>query len=234
VIRVLLADDEALVRVGLRLLLETASDITVVGEANDGHQAIEVCAKLSPDVVLLDVQMPGLDGIGAAKALAALPAPPKVVMLTTFDAETYLLPALRAGAHGFLVKDAKPGRILEAIRSTAAGRHVLAPDAVDHLVATAAAAPPPTPPLVLPHLTLREREVLAAVADGLSNAEIGKRLGVRLPTVKAHVSRIMEKLQCTNRVQVGLLAMRAGIGQSTAVEGGEPLPPDLGHLNLGS
>jgi DNA-binding NarL/FixJ family response regulator len=153
VIRVLLADDEALVRAGLRLLLQTAPDITVVAEADDGRAAVEACARLVPDVVLLDVQMPGLDGVGAARELSALPAPPRILMLTTFDAETYLLPTLRAGAHGFLLKDAQPGQVLDAVRNTAAGLHALAPEAVNHLVARAAAEPPPAVPPRLPSLT---------------------------------------------------------------------------------
>ncbi|MGW4913244.1 response regulator [Streptomyces sp. NPDC004270] len=210
-IRVLLADDEALVRTGLRLLLQTAPDITVVAEADDGRAAVEACTRVNPDVVLLDVQMPGLDGVGAARELSALPAPPRILMLTTFDAETYLLPALQAGAHGFLLKDAQPGQVLDAVRNTAAGLHALAPEAVHHLVARAAAEPPPAVSPRLPALTPREREVLAAIADGLSNAQIGRRLGLRVPTVKAHVSRIMEKLHCESRVQAGLLAMRAGL-----------------------
>ncbi|MFI6406221.1 response regulator [Streptomyces sp. NPDC050548] len=210
-IRVLVADDEALVRAGLRLLLQTAPDITVVGEAEDGRAAVEACVQVAPDVVLLDVQMPGLDGVGAARELSALPVPPRILMLTTFDAETHLLPALRAGAHGFLLKDAQPSQVLDAVRNTAAGHHALAPEAVNHLVARAAAEPASAVPPRLPSLTPREREVLAALADGLSNAQIGRRLGLRVPTVKAHVSRIMEKLHCESRVQAGLLAMRAGL-----------------------
>jgi DNA-binding NarL/FixJ family response regulator len=232
VIRVLLADDEALVRAGLRLLLQTAPDITVVAEADDGRAAVEACARVTPDVVLLDVQMPGLDGVGAARELSALPAPPRILMLTTFDAETYLLPALRAGAHGFLLKDAQPGQVLDAVRNTAAGLHALAPEAVNHLVARAAAEPPLAVPPRLPPLTPREREVLVAIADGLSNAQIGRRLSLRVPTVKAHVSRIMEKLHCESRVQAGLLAMRAGLGGEASRP---PTPPGPdSHLGRGA
>ncbi|MEU8470647.1 response regulator transcription factor [Streptomyces sp. NPDC029006] len=228
-IRVLLADDEALFRTGLRLLLETAPDVTVIAEADDGRAAVEACARLTPDVVLLDVRMPGLDGVDTARRLSALSTPPRILMLTTFDAETYLLPALQAGAHGFLLKDAQPGEVLDAVRNTAAGVHALSPEAVAHLVTRAAAGPPQAVPPRLPSLTPREREVLAAIGDGLSNALIGRRLGLRVPTVKAHVSRIIKKLQCENRVQAGLFAMRAGLSGEA---GCTPAPPDFDlHLD---
>jgi len=207
VIRTLIVDDQQLVRAGLRLLCETTADIEVVGEAGDGHEATRLVARHTPDVVLMDLRMPGVDGITAtARILAAYPGT-RVLVLTTFDDDEHLYPALAAGAHGFLGKDAPPERLLDAIRRTAAGESPFSAPVLRRLVRAAVDAHRrPTP--ALPDLTDRERDVLALVADGLSNAEIAERLHVAVSTVKTHVAGLMTKTGTTNRVRLALLAVR--------------------------
>jgi len=212
-IKVLIADDQALVRSGFRLILESRSDLEVVGEAADGEEAIREAERTRPDVVLMDVRMPGLDGVSATARLTAAPNPPKVVILTTYDLEEPLYAALRAGASGFLLKDVRPADLAEAIRVVAGGDALLAPTATRRLldrflvtdVTPAASAGS------LERLTGREREVLALLARGASNAEIADRLTVTEATVKTHVSAILRKLEVRDRVQAVVLAYDLGL-----------------------
>jgi DNA-binding NarL/FixJ family response regulator len=204
-IRALLVDDQRLVRAGLRMLCETTADIEVVGEAGDGHEALRVTARLRPEVVLMDLRMPGVDGITAtARILAAHPAT-RVLVLTTFDDDEHLYPALAAGAHGFLGKDAPPEQLLDAIRRTAAGESPFSAPVLRRLVRSAVDAHRSPAPAQLLGLTDREHDVLALVADGLSNAEIAKQLHVAVSTVKTHVAALMTKTGANNRVRLALL-----------------------------
>jgi DNA-binding NarL/FixJ family response regulator len=219
VIRVLLADDQALVRSGFRVLLQTAADIEVVGEAGDGRQAIEQTRRLRPDVVLMDIRMPVLDGLAATKAVSADPdlAGVRILILTTFDEDSYVFQALRAGAAGFLVKDADTEDLLYAVRVVAAGQALLSPTAtralIEAYVARPEAATPPTPAAVLGVLTDREREVLALVGTGLSNDEIATELVLSPATARTHVSRIMTKLAARDRAQLVVAAYESGLVQ---------------------
>ena len=207
-IRVLLVDDQQLVRAGLRMLCEHTPDLEVVGEAENGHEAIRLVARLIPDVVLMDLRMPGVDGITAtARVTAANPAA-RVLVLTTFDDDEHLYPALSAGAQGFLGKDAPPGDLLDAVRRTAAGESPFSPAVLRRLVRTAVEAHRPARDTGVA-LTPRERDVLALVADGLSNAEIADRLHVAVTTVKTHVTSLMTKTGADNRVRLALYAVRA-------------------------
>jgi DNA-binding NarL/FixJ family response regulator len=213
VIRTVLVDDEQLVRSGLRMILDSADDIEVVGEGSDGADAVPLVRDLDPDVVLLDIRMPGVDGLTAAADLAALPRPPKVVLLTTFDLDEYVHRALRAGAVGFLLKDTPPRDLISAVRTIDEGNAMLAPSVTKRMLERfAAPAPGGTGDAArrLEVLSARERQVLVAVAQGLSNAEAGRELGMREATVKAHVSRILAKLGLSNRVQAAILAHDAG------------------------
>lgn len=212
-IRVLIADDDALVRMGLADLLDGDDAIDVVAQARDGLHAVELAATHNIDVVLLDVRMPRMDGITATARLRALPHPPKVITLTTFDVDEYVYDSLAAGADGFLLKDTDPAEILRAVHVVAAGSAILHPSAARRLIdryhhtnqpRTAAAR------ARLDRLTPRERDVLALIAHGDTNADIATRLHMRESTVKAHVSRILTTLDVTNRVQAALLARDAG------------------------
>jgi DNA-binding NarL/FixJ family response regulator len=217
VIRVLLADDQALVRSGFRVLLQTAAGIEVVGEAGDGQQAVEQASRLRPDVVLMDIRMPVLDGLAATRAISADPdlAGVRILILTTFDEDSYVFQALRAGAAGFLVKDADTADLFHAIRVVAAGQALLTPAAtralIEAYVARPEAATPPTPAAVLGVLTDREREVLALVGTGLSNEEIGTELVLSPATARTHVSRIMTKLAARDRAQLVVAAYESGL-----------------------
>ncbi|MFJ5674057.1 response regulator [Streptomyces sp. NPDC093097] len=212
-IRSMIVDDDALVRLGLTDLLDSDPGIEVVAQASDGLQAIERATAHRVDVALVDVRMPRMDGITATARLRALPHPPKVITLTTFDLDTYVYDALAAGADGFLLKDAEPAEILRAVHLVAAGSAMLHPAAARRVIdryhatgrpqATAARAR-------LGRLTPREREVLTLLAGGAANADIAARLGMRESTVKAHVSRILTALGVTNRVQAALIARDAG------------------------
>jgi DNA-binding NarL/FixJ family response regulator len=213
-IRVLIVDDEQLVRTGLRLILEAAGDIVVVGEARDGAEAVGAVERVRADVVLMDVRMPGLDGLSAAERVTRLPDPPKVIMLTTFDLDEHVHRALRAGAVGFLLKDTPPRDLAAAVRTVAAGNAMLAPTVTRRLITSFAEKRPSGADAAnerLSALTERERQVVRAVARGLSNAEIGRELTMREATVKAHVSRALAKLGLVNRVQAAILVHEAGL-----------------------
>jgi DNA-binding NarL/FixJ family response regulator len=216
VTRVLIADDQPLMRTGFRMILDAEPDIEVVGEAVDGEEAIRLAARVRADVVLMDVRMPRLDGIEATRRLAGpgVEDPVRVLILTTFDLDEYVLSALRAGASGFLLKDAPPEDLVEAIRIVAAGDALIAPSVTRRLLdrfATSLPDPAATRPTALDSLTAREVEVLGLVARGMSNAEIAERLVVSETTVKTHVGRILAKLDLRDRVQAVVLAYETGI-----------------------
>lgn len=216
VIRVLLVDDDPLVRVGLAMVLGAGEDIEVVGEAAEGAEAVEAARRLNPDVVLMDIRMPGMDGLAATEALRSPGDGPAVVVLTTFDTDEHILRALQAGANGFLLKDTPPLEILESVRRVAAGESMLSPTVVarliDHVVRTEDQGRPghvERARAALERLTDREREVALAIGEGRSNAEISAGLYMSIATVKAYVSRILAKLDCANRVQVAILVHEA-------------------------
>jgi DNA-binding NarL/FixJ family response regulator len=209
-IRVLLVDDDPLVRAGLTMMLAGAPQLQVVGEADDGHSVLPAVDLHHPDVILMDIRMPRLDGIAATRLVCASPRPPAVIVLTTFDADQLVLRALQAGAAGFLLKDCPPADIVRAIESVHAGDGSLSPAIARRLIALvagepAAAARQEQARRRLAALTPREREVAAAVAEGLSNADVAGRLHLSQATVKAHVSRLLVKLEASNRVQIALL-----------------------------
>ncbi|QIY58171.1 response regulator transcription factor [Streptomyces sp. RPA4-5] len=211
-IRVLLADDEEMVRHGVRLILRHAEGIEVVGEAPNGAEAVRLAAGARPDVVLLDVRMPVLDGLAAVEPLAALDPAPQVVMLTTFGDEENVLRALGAGATGFLLKDEGPQELIRAVRAAAAGDAVLSPGVTGTVVRRMlSGGAPRVPDRRVVGLTDREREVLVMLGEGLSNLEIGTRLGIGVGTVKTHVGSILGKTGCGSRVQAALLAHQAGL-----------------------
>ena len=219
-IRVVLADDQSLLRKGFRMILEAEDDITVIGEAADGEAAVRLVELYQPDVVLMDVRMPILDGIGATRAITASGSLSHVLILTTFDLDEYAFGALRAGASGFLLKDVPPHELSQAIRTVARGDAVVSPRITKRLLEEYSQQLPDlsggangdgTVPAVLSGLTGREREVLVAVAEGLSNVEIGERLFVSEATVKSHVGRVLAKLGLRNRVQAVVLAFQTGL-----------------------
>jgi DNA-binding NarL/FixJ family response regulator len=212
VIRVLVVDDQALVRGGFTMILDAEPDIEVVGEAADGQEALACCREHAPDVVLMDVRMPVLDGVEATRRIMAMPDAPRVLMLTTFDLDEYVYDAIRAGASGFLLKDVRPDDLAHGVRTVAAGETLLAPAITQRLVAEFVRRPPPgRRPARLETLTERESEVLALVAGGLSNAEIATRLVLSETTVKTHVTRILSKLGLRDRVQAVVLAYESGL-----------------------
>jgi DNA-binding NarL/FixJ family response regulator len=214
VISVLLADDQALVRAGFRALLDDQEDIEVVGEAEEGEGAIKLTRELTPDVVLMDIRMPGLDGLAATRAIAADEhlSSVRIVILTTFELDEYVFEALRAGASGFLVKDTEPEELIRAVRAVADGEALLSPSVTRRLIAEfATRAKEPVRSPELSHLTDREREVMALVAEGLSNEEIAERLFVSPATAKTHVSRAMVKLNARDRAQLVVLAYESGL-----------------------
>jgi DNA-binding NarL/FixJ family response regulator len=215
-IRVLIADDQALVRGGFRLILEAQKDIEVVGEAADGREALALAAELSPDVVLMDIRMPELDGLEATRRLVADGASPRVVMLTTFGEDDYVYDAMKSGASGFLLKDIRPEQLAEAVRVAAAGDALLAPSITRRLIEDFVRRPPPGSglPDELSELTERELEVLRQIARGLSNAEIGSQLFVSEATVKTHVTHVLTKLHLRDRVQAVVLAYESGLVQA--------------------
>ena len=216
-IRVLLADDQALVRSGFRLILEARDDLEVVGEAEDGAEAVELARRLDPDVILMDVRMPKLDGVEATRRLTAAGVRARVVILTTFDLDEYVHEAIRAGASGFLLKDVRPAQLVDAVRVVAAGEALLAPTVTRRLLDRFARALPDEKPLPsLEGLTARELEILRLVAGGLSNAEIAEQLVVTEATVKTHVSSVLRKLHLRDRVQAVVAAYDAGLVQPTA------------------
>ncbi|MGA8113382.1 MAG: response regulator transcription factor [Actinocatenispora sp.] len=213
-IRILVVDDEALVRSGLRMILEAMDDLLVVAEAADGAAALAAVIRHRPDVVLMDVRMPGMDGLSAARRIRELPRPPKVIMLTTFDLDEYVHSALRAGAVGFLLKDTPPRDLAAAVRTVVAGNAMLAPSVTRRLIDAFDDRQPARIEAArarLAVLTERERDVLRAVARGLSNAQIGRLLGATEATVKTHVSRSLAKLDLANRVQAAILVHEADL-----------------------
>jgi DNA-binding NarL/FixJ family response regulator len=218
VIRVLIADDQALVRGGFRSILETQPDIDVVGEAEDGQDAVEQAASTIPDVVLMDIRMPKLDGIAATSAIVAAPTPPKVLILTTFDLDDYVYQALRAGASGFLLKSSPPRELADAIRTVASGDALLAPQITRRLIEDYVKRPQRTtgPDVAFGRLTPREAEVMALIARGFSNHEIAARLYLSEPTVKTHVTRVLSKLRVRDRVHAVVLAYESGLVQPGA------------------
>ncbi|HEY3207135.1 MAG TPA: response regulator transcription factor [Gaiellaceae bacterium] len=213
-IRVLVVDDDALVRAGLSMLLAGAEDLEIVGEATDGSEVPQAVAEHEPDVVLMDIRMPGMDGLAATELLRAQDDAPEVIVLTTFEADDYVLRALRAGAGGFLLKDTPPAEIVRAVRAVAAGEPMLSPTItrrlIGHVTDTEGGDRRSRAREQLDRLTEREREVAVAIGLGKSNAEIGRELYMSVATVKAHVSRVLEKLELNNRVQIALLAHDAG------------------------
>jgi DNA-binding NarL/FixJ family response regulator len=215
VIRVLLVDDDPLVRAGLAMIIASAGDLMVVGEAGDGLEAVDAVRARRPDVVLMDIRMPRLDGIAATARLRAMPTPPEVLVLTTFQADTYVLDALRAGASGFLLKDTPPTEILAAIRQVAGGGTTLSPSVartvIDHIAQTAGDQRRASAQAALARVSEREREVAVGIGRGLSNAEIADTLFLSEATVKAHVSRLLTRLDLNNRVQIAILVHDAGL-----------------------
>ena len=213
--RVLLADDQALIRAGFRVLLDTAEGIEVVGEAENGEQAVKLASQRRADVVLMDIRMPGVDGLEATRRISADEglAGVKVLILTTFESDEYVYEALQAGASGFLVKDTEPADLLHAIRVIAAGDALLSPGITRRLIADIAARRPPrsAPHPALAELTEREREIMALVAQGLSNDEIAQQLFLSPLTVKTHVSRAMLKLRARDRAQLVVIAYQSGL-----------------------
>ncbi|MFD8210893.1 response regulator [Streptomyces sp. NPDC059695] len=212
-IRVLLVDDQPLVRAGLRVLMADTPDIEVAGEAGTGTEAVALARDLGPDVVVMDVRMPGMDGIEATRIVTAGPGAPRVLVLTTFDDDASVYGALRSGASGFLVKDMALDDILAAIRVVAAGDALIAPGVTRRLIEEFAARPEPArrPSGGLDGVTEREREVLTLVGRGLSNGEIAERLHISAATAKAHVARLFSKLDARDRVQLVILAYEAGL-----------------------
>ncbi|WP_020016163.1 response regulator [Promicromonospora sukumoe] len=205
-VRVLLADDEPLVRSGLRLILDAEPDLEVVGEAGDGARAVELARSLRPDVVCMDVRMPGVDGLRATELVLRLPEPPRVLVVTTFEHDGYVLDALTAGASGFLLKRAGADEMVQAVRTVAVGQSLLYPQALRDLVRTR-----PRAASGAPALTPREREVLALVAQGMTNAEIATALVVGVETVRTHVASVLGKLRARDRTQAVVLGYRAGL-----------------------
>jgi DNA-binding NarL/FixJ family response regulator len=212
-IRVVVADDQPLVRTGLRMVLSDAEDITIVGEAADGHEAIALARTERPDVVLMDVRMPGLDGIEATRVVTSVEDPPRVLVLTTFDLDEVVYDALRVGASGFLLKDAPEERLVTAIRVVAEGGSLFAPAVTRRLIEEFSRRPRTTTPAAMETLTDREADVLRLVARGLSNSEIAAELFVSENTVKTHVARILMKLGLRDRVQAVVLAYETGLVQ---------------------
>jgi len=213
VIRVLLVDDDALVRSGLTMMLAGAAGIEVVGEAGDGNETVELVERLQPDVVLMDIRMPGIDGLEATRRIVARGIATRVLVLTTFDVDDYVYEAMKAGASGFLLKTTPPRQLADAVRTVAAGDALLAPSITRRLVEQFVRRPPPgaTVPPALEELTERERDVLRRLARALSNAEIAAELVVSEATVKSHVNRILTKLNLRDRAQAIVLAYETGL-----------------------
>jgi DNA-binding NarL/FixJ family response regulator len=212
--RVLLADDQELMRMGFRMVMETQADLEIVGEASNGAEAVEATRNLAPDVVLMDVRMPELNGVEATRQIVGSRSSARIIILTTFDLDEYVYAALRAGASGFLLKDAPPRDLLSAIRAVASGDAVVAPSVTRRLLSSYAhrlPAPAPVEDERMELLTAREREVLLEVARSLSNAEIAEHLVLSEATVKSHVGRILSKLELRDRVQIVVFAYETGL-----------------------
>jgi DNA-binding NarL/FixJ family response regulator len=231
-ISVLLVDDHSLIRKGFHLILDAETDIQVAGEAGDGTTAVSMCAALRPDVVLMDVRMPGRDGIEATRDIVAAGLPSKVLILTTFDLDDYVYAGLRAGASGFLLKDTQPADLVGAIRTIAAGDAVLAPGATKRLIQQFAFTQQPEPPSghrgaqIRQALTGREQDVFSRIAAGMSNSEIAASLFLSEGTVKIHVGRILAKLGLRDRVQAVVLAYESGLITPGTLPADRPEQPD--------
>ena len=215
-IRVLVVDDQAMVRAGFRLLLADEPDIEVVGEASNGREAIEQAARARPSVVLMDIRMPELDGLEATRRILAADAEARILILTTFDLDEYVYEALRSGASGFVLKDEPPEQLLAAIRTVAAGDALLSPSVTMRVIKQFARKPRPAPPKEFDELTSREQEVFRLIADGLSNVEIGQRLFISDTTVKTHITHILQKLGLRDRVQAVVLAYQTSLFETDA------------------
>ncbi|MEU4427371.1 response regulator transcription factor [Actinoplanes sp. NPDC024001] len=209
-IRVLLVDDQQLIRAGLRMLCDAEPGMEVVGEAGDGRVAVELAARLAPDVIVMDLRMPGVDGITATSRIVAARPAARVLVLTTFGDDDHLYPALQAGACGFLLKDAPPAELLSGIRQAASGESPFSQEVLRRLVRRAVDARPATAPRGPANLTAREQEVLDLVGEGLSNTEIAERMHIGVTTVKTHITALMSKTGSPNRVRLALLAHHAG------------------------
>lgn len=210
-IRVLVADDQSMVRAGFRMLLSDEDGIEVVGEASNGLEAVDAVTRLQPNVVLMDIRMPELDGLEATRRILAADAAARILILTTFDLDEYVYDALRSGASGFVLKDDPPEQLIAAIRTVAAGDALLSPAVTKRVIAEFVRARRPSPPRELDDLTEREREVLRHIAGGLSNAEIAGQLYIGETTVKTHVTHILQKLNLRDRVQLVVLAYQSGL-----------------------
>jgi DNA-binding NarL/FixJ family response regulator len=210
-IRVLVADDQSMVRAGFRMLLAGQEDIEVVAEADNGIEAVEKAARFQPNVVLMDIRMPELDGLEASRRILAADRLARILILTTFDLDDYIYEALQAGASGFVLKDDPPEQLIAAIRTVAAGDALLSPGITRRVIRQFTRIPRPAPPSELDELTSREREVLCLIAQGLSNAEIGRQLFISETTVKTHVTHVLQKLQLRDRVQAVVLAYQTGL-----------------------
>ncbi|MEU1880238.1 response regulator transcription factor [Streptosporangium sp. NPDC020072] len=210
-IRLVIADDQAMIRTGLRLVIETAPGIEVVGEAADGRQVLTVARQLRPDVLLMDIAMPGLDGLSAARQLLEDPEPPKIIMLTTFNTDDNLHASLRARVHGFLLKSSPAEQLIEAVRVAAAGGAVIDPAVTPRVIDSFATQPQPVPAPELATLTPRELEVLRLLADGMSNPEIARDLRIGEVTVRTHVGHILRKLSLRDRIHAVVFAYEAGV-----------------------
>jgi DNA-binding NarL/FixJ family response regulator len=211
-IRLLVADDQPLVRSGFRMILEERTDLELVGEAEDGAQAVRLAGELDPDVILMDVRMPNLDGVEATRRLVAAGTRARILVLTTFDLDEYVYAAIDAGASGFLLKDVQPSELVDAIRVVAAGNSLFGPAATRRLVERfARAAPPPAHSPTLDSLTDREREILGLISQGYSNAELAEKLFLSEATVKTHVSAVLRKLGVRDRVQAVIVAYENGL-----------------------
>ena len=215
-IRIAIVDDQALVRTGFRMVLDAEPDLVVVGEAGDGAAAVELARSTPIDVMLMDVRMPGVDGIAATAEVTAGPAAPRVIVLTTFDLDEYAFAAIRAGASGFLLKDARPQELTTAIRTVHAGEAALAPRVTRRMIELFAADLPPagaadTRAALFDRLSPREREILVAIAEGLNNSELASRFFLSESTVKTHVGRILQKLDARDRVHLVILAYEHGL-----------------------
>jgi DNA-binding NarL/FixJ family response regulator len=210
-IGVLVVDDQSMVRAGFRMLLGGESDIDVVAEASNGREAVEKAARFKPNVVLMDIRMPELDGLQATREILAANPAARILILTTFDLDEYIYEALRAGASGFVLKDDPPEQLIAAIRTVAAGDALLSPSITHSVISQFARLPQPAPPKELEELTSRELEVFQLIARGLSNSEIGERLFISDTTVKTHVTHVFQKLNLRDRVQAVVLAYQAGV-----------------------
>ena len=215
-IRVLVADDQSMVRAGFRMLLGGEDDIDVVAEASNGLEAVEKADRFRPDVILMDIRMPELDGLEATRRILAADSGARILVLTTFDLDEYVYEALRSGASGFVLKDEPPEQLLAAIRTVAAGDGLLSPSVTKRVIKQFARAQSSTPPKEFDELTSREQEVFRLIANGLSNAEIGQELFISDTTVKTHITHILQKLGLRDRVQAVVLAHQTGLFEADA------------------